>query len=474
MVKMQPVAATRGGDFVMTLSEYIAGIQNKDITVIGIGVSNLPLIKRLAFEGCRVTACDRWERQSLECADELEALGVKLSLGQDYLKNLGRDIIFRTPGIRPDIPEIAEAVRRGAELTSEMEVFFRVCPCRIIAVTGSDGKTTTTTLISELLKAEGIKVHLGGNIGKPLLCEADEMNADDAAVVELSSFQLMTMRDSPSIAVVTNVAPNHLDVHRNMAEYVEAKRNICRHQRPEDLAVLNLDNETAAKFADGAVQRIRWFSMKQPVENGVFCRDDVMYSAVNGKTEALMNAGDIKIPGRHNIENYMAAYAAVMDFVKPETLRKTAMEFGGVAHRIELVRELRGVRYYNDSIASSPSRTRAGLNSFKDKVILIAGGKDKGVPFDELGSDIVSHVKKLVVTGFTMEKIRDAVNNSPIYKGEPEIFEAPDFKQAVLTAAKIAEPGDTVLLSPACTSFDRFKNFEERGNTFKAIVNEME
>jgi UDP-N-acetylmuramoylalanine--D-glutamate ligase len=458
----------------MTLSDYIADIKNKSITVIGIGVSNLPLIKRLASAGCAVTACDRRARQNLECAGELEAMGVKLSLGDDYLKNLGGDIIFRTPGIRPDIPEIAAAVSGGAELTSEMEIFFRVCPCPIIAVTGSDGKTTTTTLISELLKAEGIKVHLGGNIGKPLLCEADDMSPDDAAVVELSSFQLMTMHDSPHIAVVTNVAPNHLDVHKSMEEYVLAKRNICLHQNKDDLTVLNADNDEAAGFAVGAEQRIRWFSMKKAVENGVFCRDDVIYSAENGRVSPLMRAGDIKIPGRHNIENYMAAYAAVMDIVKPETLKKTAMEFGGVPHRIELVRELNGVRYYNDSIASSPSRTRAGLNSFNEKVILIAGGKDKGVPFDELGSDIVNHVKKLVVTGFTMEKIRDAVMNSPIYKGEPEIYQIPDFKEAVLTASKIAEPGDVVLLSPACTSFDRFKNFEERGNTFKAIVGELE
>ena len=458
----------------MTLTEYIDSIKNKKLTVIGIGVSNIPLIKKLAESGCRVCARDKREFDKIECAAELEKLGAKLQLGEDYLKDIEADVIFRTPGIRPDVPEIAEAVKCGAELTSEMEVFFKVCPCVKIAVTGSDGKTTTTTLISELLKAEGVTVHLGGNIGTPLLCSAEEMGAEDAAVIELSSFQLMTMKDSPKIAVVTNVAPNHLDVHKDMAEYIQAKKNICACQHEGDICVLNRDNEIAASFAEEAKGEVRFFSMKEPVDNGVFCENDIIYAVKNGERTRLMEAGLIKIPGRHNIENYMAAYAAVMDVVKPETLRKVAAEFGGVAHRIEFVRELRGVKYYNDSIASSPSRTKAGLNSFTQKVILIAGGKDKGVPFDELGDDIVKHVKKLVLTGLTKDKIYSAVVNSPLYKGEPEIFVVDEFKNAVLKARDVAEKGDVVLLSPACTSFDRFKNFEERGNIFKSIVAEME
>lgn len=458
----------------MTLTEYIDSIKSKRITVIGIGVSNIPLIKKLAESGCRVNARDKREFERIDCASELEKLGVKLCLGEDYLKDIEADVIFRTPGIRPDVPEIADAVISGAELTSEMEVFFKVCPCTKIAVTGSDGKTTTTTLISELLKAEGVTVHLGGNIGTPLLCSSEEMKAEDAAVVELSSFQLMTMKDSPKIAVVTNVAPNHLDVHKDMAEYIQAKKNICAYQNKGDICVLNRDNEIAASFAEDAKGEVRYFSMKEPVDNGVFCENDIIYAVKNGVRTQLMEADLIKIPGRHNIENYMAAYAAVMDVVKPETLRKVAAEFGGVAHRIEFVRELEGVKYYNDSIASSPSRTKAGLNSFTQKVILIAGGKDKGVPFDELGNDIVKHVKKLVLTGLTKDKIYSAVVNSPLYKGEPEIFIADEFKDAILKARDVAENGDVVILSPACTSFDRFKNFEERGNIFKSIVAEME
>ena len=459
----------------MTLQEHIASIRDRRITVIGIGVSNLPLIRRLAGEGCRVTACDRREREALPSAEELEKLGVTLSLGDAYLDDLHADVIFRTPGIRPDLPPIAKAVEEGAILTSEMETFFEVCPCRIIAVTGSDGKTTTTTLISELLKATGKTVYLGGNIGHPLLCEADEMDPDGFAVVELSSFQLMTMKGrAPDVAVVTNLAPNHLDVHKNMEEYIEAKGNICRRQGPGCVTVLNRDNGIAAGFASISGGEIRWFSMKQGEVNGVFNREERLVSAENGKETVLMPVTDIRIPGRHNIENYMAAYAAVRDWVRPDMLVQTATTFNGVEHRIEFVRELRGVKYYNDSIASSPSRTRAGLLSFRQKVILIAGGKDKGVPFDDLGEDIIAHVKKLVVTGLTRDRIRAAVESREEYHGQPPVYTVEDFRKAVLKAAEIAEPGDIVLLSPACTSFDRFRNFEERGRCFKQIVMELE
>lgn len=455
----------------MTLSEYISTVKDKRITVIGIGVSNIPLIKKLAENKCSVTACDRREKGDIAVAAELEKLGVKLSLGEAYLENIEADIIFRTPGIRPDLPQIEKAVKAGAELTSEMEVFFKVCPCSIIGITGSDGKTTTTTLISELLKAEGKTVHIGGNIGTPLLCGADDMSSDDIAVVELSSFQLMTMKQGSHTAVVTNLSPNHLDVHKSMDEYVDAKRNICI---GNSMTVLNLDNELTAGFAPSLNGKVRYFSMKKSVQNGVYCEDEKVYAVRDGEKEYVLDTSDIRIPGRHNIENYMAAYAATMDLVSAETLRKVAREFGGVAHRIEFVRELDGVKYYNDSIASSPSRTIAGLKSFEQKLILIAGGKDKGVPFDELGSEIIKRVKKLVVTGYTKEKIYDAVVNAPEYNGEPEIHVIEDFKEAVLKAREIADAGDIVILSPACTSFDKFKNFEERGNTFKNIVLEME
>ena len=457
----------------MTLRDYIESLRHKTVAVIGIGVSNTPLLELLLAEGIRVTACDKRSREQMgEQAEHLEQLGCELHLGADYLKDLDADVIFRTPGLRPDVPEIAACVDRGAVLTSEMEVFFEVCPCTIIAVTGSDGKTTTTTIIAELLKAAGKRVWVGGNIGHPLLCEADGMLATDYAVLELSSFQLMTMKHSPHIAVVTNLAPNHLDVHRDMAEYVAAKENIFRHQSGEDVAVFNADNAVTAEQSHRAPGRARLFSRQGEVADGVFLRGEDIVCRSGGRERVIMTAGDIKIPGVHNVENYMAAIAAVDGLVPDEVIRRFAREFGGVEHRIELVRTYRGVRYYNDSIASSPSRTIAGLRSFHEKVILIAGGYDKHIPFDVLGPEIVEHVKLLVLCGATADKIRAAVENAPGYQpGKPEILDVTPFTAAVEAARDRAQPGDVVTLSPACAAFDQFKNFAERGKFFKSIVN---
>lgn len=457
----------------MTLRDYIESLRHKTAAVIGIGVSNTPLLELLLAEGIRVTACDKRSREQMgEQAEHLEQLGCELHLGADYLKDLDADVIFRTPGLRPDVPEIAACVDRGAVLTSEMEVFFEVCPCTIIAVTGSDGKTTTTTIIAELLKAAGKRVWVGGNIGHPLLCEADGMLATDYAVLELSSFQLMTMKHSPHIAVVTNLAPNHLDVHRDMAEYVAAKENIFRHQSGEDVAVFNADNAVTAEQSRRAPGRARLFSRQDEVADGVFLRGEDIVCRSGGYERVVMTAGDIKIPGVHNVENYMAAIAAVDGLVPDEVIRDFAREFGGVEHRIELVRTYRGVRYYNDSIASSPSRTIAGLRSFHEKVILIAGGYDKHIPFDVLGPEIVEHVKLLVLCGATADKIRAAVENAPGYQpGKPEIRDVTPFTAAVEAARDRAQPGDVVTLSPACAAFDQFKNFAERGKFFKSIVN---
>ena len=457
----------------MTLRDYIESLRHKTVAVIGVGVSNTPLLELLLTEGIRVTACDKRSREQMgEQAEHLEQLGCELHLGADYLKDLDADVIFRTPGLRPDVPEIAACVDRGAVLTSEMEVFFEVCPCTIIAVTGSDGKTTTTTIIAELLKAAGKRVWVGGNIGHPLLCEADGMLATDYAVLELSSFQLMTMKHSPHIAVVTNLAPNHLDVHRDMAEYVAAKENIFRHQSGEDVAVFNADNAITAEQSRRAPGRARLFSRQDEVADGVFLRGEDIVCRSGGYERVIMTAGDIKIPGVHNVENYMAAIAAVDGLVPDEVIRDFAREFGGVEHRIELVRTYRGVRYYNDSIASSPSRTIAGLRSFHEKVILIAGGYDKHIPFDVLGPEIVEHVKLLVLCGATADKIRAAVENAPGYQpGKPEILDVTPFTAAVEAARDRAQPGDVVTLSPACAAFDQFKNFAERGKFFKSIVN---
>lgn len=463
----------------MKFEDYLSSLQNKTVAVIGIGVSNRPLIELLLSRGVAVTACDKKDRAALgPLAEELEGKGCRLRLGPDYLKGLTEDMIFRTPGMRPDLPELTAAVERGSVLTSEMEVFFEVCPCPIIAVTGSDGKTTTTTIIASLLRAAGKTVHLGGNIGHPLLAETGSMTAEDIAVLELSSFQLMTMTRSPHIAVVTNLAPNHLDVHKDYAEYISAKENIFTHQSAEDIAVFNADNKVTNSFIGREKGRLRAFSRRETVERGAYLAPApsgdgpaIWISNETGRRMVLPLA-EIKLPGVHNVENYMAAIAAVDGLVPDEAIRDFAKNFGGVEHRIELVRELDGVRYYNDSIASSPNRTIAGLNSFPEKVILIAGGKDKGISYDSLGPVVNDHVKLLILCGATAGVIRASVEQAENYGGL-EIVDVEDYRQAVSLARSRAKEGDVVILSPASTSFDRFANFMERGRVFKEIVNEL-
>ena len=458
----------------MEFEAYLESLKGKTVAVIGIGVSNRPLIDLLRSRGIAVTACDKKSREALgAAAEELEAAGVTLRLGEEYLENLTEDIIFRTPGMRPDLPQLTAAVERGSLLTSEMEVFFEVCPCRMLGVTGSDGKTTTTTIISELLKAAGKTVHVGGNIGHPLLAETGGMKPEDLVVLELSSFQLMTMGKSPAVAVVTNLAPNHLDVHKDYAEYISAKENLFLHQSETGISVFNADNADSVTSAKKAVGQVRWFSRKGEVEEGVFLRGEAIVARFGGQERQVMTTADIKLPGVHNIENYMAAIAALNGQVDDETIRNFARSFGGVEHRIELVRTRRGVRWYNDSIASSPSRTMAGLRSFPEKVILIAGGKDKGIPYDELGPVINEHVKLLILCGATAGVIRTAAEQAENFAGLT-ILEAQDYHEAVSMADSAAREGDVVLLSPASTSFDRFANFMERGRVFKVIVNALE
>ncbi len=455
------------------LQEYMSTLKGKRVAVIGIGVSNTPLIERLLQSGVQVLACDKRDRSSFNgLIEALERKGLEACLGPGYLDRLdGVEVIFRTPGLRPDVPQVARAVASGTKLTSEMEVFMELCPCQIIAVTGSDGKTTTTSMIAGLLKDAGYRTFVGGNIGHPLLCEVDQIRPDDYVVLELSSFQLMTMHQSPSVAVVTNISPNHLDMHRDMNEYVSAKKNIFLYQEDRDKVVLNADNEITASFAKQARGQAVLFSRNKLLDRGVCVKDGMIVD----NNRPVMAVSDLKLPGAHNLENYMAAIAAVDGLVSNETIRAFARTFQGVEHRIELVRELNGVRWYNDSIASSPTRTIAGLRSFPDRVILIAGGYDKKIPYDILGPEITAHVKELILTGATSDKIQAATLAVPGYQpGHPRIYRCCDLSNAVDQAYEIAKPGDVVILSPASASFDQFKNFEERGNTFKRYVMELQ
>lgn len=459
----------------MDCAKFFEKIKGKKIAMCGIGVSNTPLIMSFLNKGAKVYACDRRSRELLgDIADKLESAGAELRLGDGYLDNLEVDIIFRTPGMNFNLPELESARKKGIAVTSEMEVFFDLCPATVFAVTGSDGKTTTTTLISKMLEAEGEKVFVGGNIGKPLLPEIENITAKDFVVVELSSFQLISMRKSPDVAVVTNVAPNHLDVHKNMDEYIESKMNVVLHQNAFSRTVLNKDNEITCGFEKYVRGQSLSFSMEAPVKNGAWLANDGMiHMSYRGIDAPIMHRDEIAILGDHNVANYLAAISAVWGYVSVDSIRRVAHEFKGVEHRIEFVREINGVKFYNDSIASSPTRTIAGLKAFNQKVHLIAGGYDKHIPFEPMVPYVIEKVEKLYLCGTTADKIEKAVRQDANYNGKPEIIRVKDIAEAVDLAYKYARSGDIVTLSPACASFDAFPSFVARGNYYKELVNNL-
>lgn len=459
----------------MDFRQFWSNLKGKKIAMCGIGVSNTPLILDFLKKGARVYACDKRTREQIgELATEIEQAGAVLRLGDGYLDNLEVDIIFRTPGMSFNLPELSAARKKGIAVTSEMEVFFDLCPATIFAVTGSDGKTTTTTLIAKMLEAEGKTVHVGGNIGTPLLPIIDKVKPSDFVVVELSSFQLISMRKSPDVAVVTNVAPNHLDVHKDMDEYVQAKRNILLHQNAFSRTVLNYDNEITNSFRSDARGQSLGFSRERRVKNGAWLDGDGwLHMSYRGIDVPLLDRREIAILGDHNVENYLAAISAVWGYVGADSVREIARNFGGVEHRIEFVREIGGVKYYNDSIASSPTRTIAGLKVFENEVILLAGGYDKHIPFEPMAPYVNDKVKLLLLTGPTADAIEAAVKSDPSYDGSCEIIKTENLAESVKIAHKRAKKGDVVTLSPACASFDAFPNFAARGNYFKELVNSL-
>ena len=463
----------------MTKAErFFEMLKNKKVAFIGTGVSHLELIRLFLAKGINVVVCDKKDKDKFdkEIYDEFSSKGAEFSLGENYLDAIfGCDVIFRTPGMYYNNPVLTKAREKGIVVTSEMEVFFDLCPCEIYAVTGSDGKTTSTTLISEFLKTEGKTVHLGGNIGRALLPIIETISENDVAVVELSSFQLISMRKSPDVAVITNISPNHLDVHGTMEEYIDSKCNLIRHQNAFSKTVLNYENEETMKLAPIVRGKLVNFSLKREIENGAYLREDGMlcYSE-NGAITEIIHKDEIKIPGIHNVDNYLTAITAVWGNVSVESIVKVAKTFGGVEHRIEFVRELDGVRWYNDSIATSPTRVIAGLKSFDRKIIVIAGGYDKKIPFEPMAKPINDHVKTLILMGATADKIEKAVTECPEYKDSGlKILHVSSMEDAVNTARDLAEPGDIVSLSPACASFDMYRMFEDRGNHFKKLVNEL-
>lgn len=453
----------------LNFEDFKKNISGKKVAVVGIGVSNTPIIKMLVSLGAQVVACDKKEDIG-DTKTEFENIGVKLSLGQDYLKAvIGCDVIFRTPSMRLDNEYLVEAKNKGAYITSEMEEFLKYCPCKVFGVTGSDGKTTTTSLIYEMFKAEGRNVFLGGNIGSPLFNRLPEIKEDDVAVAEISSFQLMGCRYSPSVSAITNLSPNHMDIHKDMNEYVNSKKNIFLHQDKDGVLILNEDNDITSGMTGEASGTVRMFSLK---DKNAFAHYDGEWLVVNG--EKICRAADIRIPGMHNVANMLTAFSVVYGYVSKENMAKVAKTFKGVEHRIEFVRELDGVKYYNDAIATSPTRALMALKYFKKNVILIAGGYDKKIPFDVLAKEGIDAVKVLIVMGATKDKIRTAFENEMKKTGRHiDIIEAISLEEAVDKARKSASAGDVITLSPACASFDLYKNFEVKGKAYKKIVNSL-
>lgn len=450
--------------------EFKKFIEGKETAVVGIGVSNRPLIDLLVKLNAKVTAFDKKSEAELgEMVENLKTKGVKLVVGKDYLTKLkGYEVIFKTPSMRIDSPELLDAKREGAYITSEMEEFIKYCPGKIYGVTGSDGKTTTTTLIYKMLSEQGYKTWVGGNIGTPLFSKIEEISKEDRVVLELSSFQLMTIHENMEVALITNLSPNHLDMHNGMEEYINAKKNIYLNQTNDNLLVLNRDNSITRDMVNEAKGRVFLFSISDKVDKGAYYYNDKLY--VMGKEVCFKN--EVKLKGMHNIENLLAAFSCVYEDVSLETMKKVATTFAGVEHRMEFIRELNGVEYYNDSIASSPTRTLAGLKAFGRPVILIAGGYDKKISFDILAEEGYPYIKTLILLGVTKNKIKEAFqkviekNNMPL-----RIVMVESFEEAIKVSRDEAKEGDIVTLSPACASFDMFPNFEVRGNKFKEIIN---
>lgn len=452
-------------------------LKGKKTAFIGAGVSHRELVPMFAQAGADVTLCDkRTEQEMGEYAREMRDMGVRLYLGENYLQGLaGQDMILRTPGFAYGHPALQQALHAGIRVTSEIELFFENCKCLTVGVTGSDGKTTTTSLCAAMLEEAGHTVYLGGNIGRAMLPLVDTIGKNDIAVVELSSFQLESMQISPNIAVVTNLSPNHLDVHGTFEAYVEAKRNILLYQKPGDVAVLGWESEPIQRLQKDLQGEERRFSRIRPVENGAFLNEEKMLClAQKGQVLPVISAKDIGLRGLHNIENVLAAMAAVRELVPIEDMAQVARTFTGVEHRLEPVRILNGVEYINDSIATTPTRAIAGLRSFGKNIVLLAGGYDKKIPFEPMVPDVLERVKELILTGPTADKIEQAVTSAPGYRpGHPLIVRASDLEQAVYMAARDAQTGDIVLLSPACASFDAYANFEIRGRHFKQLVNNL-
>lgn len=459
------------------LEEFNEYIKFRKVAIIGLGVSNLPLLDYMYEKKVRVTVFDERniEGISKQVMDKITAYGFEFSLGKNCLEKLkGFDIIFRSPSCLPTRPELQLEENRGAIVTTEIEMLMKMCPCKIIGVTGSDGKTTTTSLIYSILQKSGYHTFLGGNIGTPLFTRLSEMKPEDIVVLELSSFQLMGMEVSPDIAVITNITPNHLNIHKDYEEYIESKKNIFKYQDENGILILNYDNEITRSCSSEANGKVIFFSHKEKLDDGFIVDGKVIKECEDKIRKHIFNGDDAILRGSHNLENIATAFSATKTLVSTEEASEAIKEFKPVEHRIEFIKEIDKVKWYNDSASSSPTRTLSGLNAFDEEIILIAGGYDKNLDYQPLGKPIVEKVKALLLIGQTSGKIFDVVKEELENQNKDlDIYMCESLEQTVTLAKKIAKPGNVVLFSPASASFDMFKDFADRGNQFKKLVNNI-
>jgi UDP-N-acetylmuramoylalanine--D-glutamate ligase len=457
--------------------------------VLGLGTEGRALCRYLRRHGVAVLACDRQPPEALAAViEELRPLGVEFHLGPDYLSRLSEaEAIYRSPGIPLSRPEIQAAAAAGIPISSQIKLFFDLCPAPVIGVTGTKGKGTTTVLIAEMLRDGPRRVFVGGNIGAPPIDYLEELTPEDLVVLELSSFQLQDLHRSPHVAVVLNITSDHLDYHGTREEYLRAKQSIVRHQTAADVAVVNADYPEAAHFADLTPARVLFFSRQGAVVPGVYVEQEQLWLHLEGSRQRLCAVSEVRLRGRHNLENLAAALAAARTMGAAwDRLRQVARTFPGLEHRLEPVGEIDGVSFYNDSFSTTPETTIAALQSFTEPLLLIAGGSDKGADFTALGEEIVRRpVKRLVLIGDTAGRIEAAVRAALERQGKqgqdgateaagnrgPEVVYGGRTMEEIMAAATAtAAAGDVVLLSPACASFGLFQNYKDRGQQFKAWV----
>ena len=452
------------------LDNFNKDLENKNVLVLGIGVSNLPLLDYLYEYKANISIRDKKKLDELsdEVREKINKYNIECVLGDSYLDDLNDyDIIFRSPSILPNIKPLEVAKNNGVIVTTEIEQVIKLAPCKVIGITGSKGKTTTTTILSTILEKLNYNVYVGGNIGTPLFNKIKDMNKEDIIVLEMSSFQLMNMEVSPNISIVTNISPDHLDIHKDYQEYINAKKYIYLNQNKDDILVLNEEDDIVKDMYKDSIGEVRYFGSINH-NNNYYVKDrDIYYN-----NEKVIDTKKLLLKGRHNHLNICAALTAIKDYINVDNkkLESIVSDIKSVHHRLEYVRTINGVEWYNDSASTTPDKSMGGLNAFDEKIVLIAGGYDKNISYEEFGKPIVENCSKLILFGATKDKIYDSVIKQ---KTNIEIYKLNTLEEVVNKAYEIAKKGEVVLFSPASASFDMFKNAYQRGDLFKELVNKL-